>query len=129
MPESAASPERLRAVPELPDDLEPAEERDRPEAVNPAFTPDPRGRVIETPEYIAFIQRALRAAGRRVAAGDPEGLRHLMLVRQTVEEAMAIGARGLHDQGFSWAAIADPLRITREAAWQRWGRDGSSDEG
>jgi hypothetical protein len=125
---SAAASERLQVVPDPSDDAEDAESRDRGSGEKSSFTEEPRGRVIETPEYIAFLERALRAAGRRVAAGDPEGLRHLAILRQTIEEAMAMGARGLHAQGYSWAAIAEPLNITREAAWQRWGRDGGTDE-
>lgn len=79
-------------------------------------------RVIENSEYAAFIRRAIRAHARRVAAGDIEALPDLVALTTVIEQATADAVTGLRDFGYSWADIADRLRISRQAAQQRWGR-------
>ena len=42
--------------------------------VNPALTRKRRRRVVENYDYVAFLRRAIRALGRRIAAGDIDSL-------------------------------------------------------
>lgn len=77
---------------------------------------------VENTDYGAFLKRAVRALGRRVAAGDVEDLAELVALRQELDEATAEAVRGLRAEpsAASWQAIADVLGITRQAAMQRW---------
>lgn len=76
----------------------------------------------ENSEYAAFVARCVRAAGRRVAAGDIDGLAELVQLRAEMDEAITTAVRGLRAEPHcqSWAAIARVLGITRQAAMQRW---------
>jgi hypothetical protein len=106
----------------------------RPFTVNPALTlnrpaakPSARRRTrrredVENPEFAAFGRRIIRAHGRRVAAGDVEGLAELLALAAEVEQATQAAVDGLRGHGYSWAEIARRLGLTRQAAQQRWGR-------
>jgi hypothetical protein len=77
---------------------------------------------VENSSYTDFVKRAVRAHGRRVAAGDIDGLAELLEVRDEVDAAIAAAVAGLraepHSQ--SWSAIARVLGVTRQAAMKRW---------
>jgi hypothetical protein len=75
---------------------------------------------VENDEYAAFTRRVVTAQGRRIAAGDVEGLPALAALAGTVEAALADAVAGLRDGGYSWAEIATRLGTTRQAAQQRW---------
>jgi hypothetical protein len=75
---------------------------------------------VENDEYTAFARRVVAAAGRRVAAGDVEGLAHLAALAGDLETALAAAVAGLRVAGYSWAEIAARLGTTRQAAQQRW---------
>lgn len=91
-------------------------------AVNRALTSNRRRRVVENDEYGAFIQRAVRAYSRRVAAGDVEALRDLVGLSKEVDQAVSDAVAGLRrDHNYSWAEIGSRLGISRQAAQQRWG--------
>lgn len=77
---------------------------------------------VENSEYAAFVARAIRAAGRRAADGDPEDLAELLQLGQQLDEAMAVAVRGLRaaPHSHSWARIAAVLGISRQGAMQRW---------
>ncbi|GII23180.1 hypothetical protein [Planosporangium mesophilum] len=92
-------------------------------AVKTALTPDRPRRVVENDAYAAFIRRALRAYGRRVATGDVEALRDLVALSTEVDHAMSTAVVGLRAFGYSWAEIANRLGISRQAAHERWGGD------
>lgn len=77
---------------------------------------------VETPEFVAMVARMLRAAGRRVAAGDDWELSELVSLRPVLEEAIQMGVDGLREQGHSWQYIGDGLGISRQAAQERYGR-------
>lgn len=105
----------LRAVPRAPD------------AVKKTLTPPTRSRdrrSIENPEYAAFAGRILRAAARRVADGDVEGLAGLVALRSELDRAIADAVQGLRAPtwSYSWAEIARVLGTTRQAAQQRYGQ-------
>ncbi|MCW3041885.1 MAG: hypothetical protein JWL57_43 [Actinobacteria bacterium] len=92
-------------------------------AVKGSLTPKGRERVVENPEFAAFARRILRAAARRVADGDVEGLPGLVALRSEVEAAIgeAIGGLRSPQWSYSWADIARVLGTTRQAAQQRYG--------
>jgi hypothetical protein len=81
-------------------------------------------RAVENDAYASFIRRVLRAHGRRVAAGDVEALGDLVALAEDIDRAVADAVAGLRQFGYSWADIAARLGVTRQAAQQRWGREG-----
>lgn len=72
-------------------------------------------------EFMAFARRILRASGRRMAQADPDDLADLLTVQSEVDAAIAVAVVGLRGRGYSWAEIARPLGITRQAAFKRFG--------
>jgi hypothetical protein len=76
----------------------------------------------ETPEYAAMLRRLLRAYRRRVAAGDIDQLAEMAAMAREVEDMIYDSVAGLIDRGYSYTDVAVRLGITRQAAWQRFGR-------
>lgn len=102
--------------------------RHRRSGVNGGLTPGgSRGgarrvrRLVENDEFAAFARRIIVAHGRRIAAGDVEGLRDLAALDAAVQDATARAVEGLRSAGYSWAEIGDRLGISRQATQQRWG--------
>jgi hypothetical protein len=99
----------------------------KPWLTEPQVAPRPgrptRGQraVVENDDYAAFTRRVLAAHGRRIATGDIEGLSTLAALSAQVDGALHTAITGLREQGYSWADIADRLRITRQAVHQRFG--------
>jgi hypothetical protein len=92
-----------------------------PRGVKPTLTPKRRHRpVVENQDYAAFSRRVIRAAARRIAAGDIEELTHLLSLERELQSAIHTAVNGLRAQGYSWADIALRIGITRQAAHQRW---------
>ena len=77
-------------------------------------------RVVENAEFTAFGRRILRAAGRRVAAGDVDALPELAALSAELDAAICDAVAGLRAAGYSWGEIAARLGVTRQAAQQRW---------
>jgi hypothetical protein len=96
---------------------------ERASTVNATLTPNRRRRVVENDEYAAFVRRIIRAYARRVASGDIEALTDLATVATEVNNAITDAVTGLRGYGYSWAEIARPLGVTRQAAQQRFGGD------
>lgn len=79
-------------------------------------------RPVETPDYAAFLKRIIRAYSKRIADGDIEALADLSGVVAELDHAIGQAVLQLRaEYGYSWADIARPLGITRQAAQQRWG--------
>ncbi|MFI6814736.1 hypothetical protein ACIBG7_20150 [Nonomuraea sp. NPDC050328] len=79
-------------------------------------------RPVENPDYAAFLKRIIRAYSKRIAGGDIEALADLAGVVAELDHAIGQAVTQLRTQhGYSWADIARPLGITRQAAHQRWG--------
>jgi hypothetical protein len=97
--------------------------RDSRSAVNRSLTPKRRRRVVENDEYSAFVQRAIRAYSRRIAAGDIDALTGMAALADDLDAAIRHAITGLRNRGYSWADIGNRLGITRQAAQQRWGGD------
>lgn len=95
----------------------------RRSGVNALLTParpGRRARVVENAEFAAFSRRVLRAASRRVAAGDVDGLPALAALSTELDTAISDAVAGLRAAGYSWGEIAARLGVTRQAAHQRW---------
>ncbi len=80
-------------------------------------------RFVETDDYAAFIRRAIRAHGRRVADGDVEALPGLIALADELDRAITTAVGGLRGHGYSWTEIAARIGVTRQAARQRWAGD------
>lgn len=79
-------------------------------------------RQVETSEYLGAARRFIRGAGRRVADGDEVELRELIELQQVLDAAILEGVKGIRARGMSWQYIANAQGITREAAYQKWGK-------
>ena len=77
-------------------------------------------RVVENADYASFARRILNAYARRIAAGDVEALRQLVLLPSDVDTATRTAVTGLRQFGYSWAEIADRLGVSRQAAQMRY---------
>ena len=75
---------------------------------------------VETPQYAAFVRRAIAGYARRVGAGDVEALPGLVELLDVVNDAITDAVTGLRAFGYSWADIANRLGVTRSAAHERW---------
>lgn len=76
----------------------------------------------EFDEFAAFARRILRAAGRRVADRDIAGLGALVGLREELDTATRLAVAKLRAAEFSWADIGRELGITKQGAFQRYGR-------
>jgi hypothetical protein len=82
-------------------------------------------RYVETEEYLQMVGRILTALGNRVGNADIEMLRGLAELPGVIDTILADTVHQLHDRDqYSWADIARVLGVSREAAWQRFGRQG-----
>lgn len=90
--------------------------------VNPPLTAKRRRKVRENPEYHAFARRGIRAYGRRIAAGDVEGLPGMLTLAAELDEATRAAVAGLREFGYSWAEIGARVGLTKQACQQRWGQ-------
>jgi hypothetical protein len=96
--------------------------RHLPSTVNRALTSKRPRRVVENDEYAAFLRRVIRAYSRRIATGDIEALPGMADIATEIDTAMREAITGLRTRhGYSWADIAARLRVTRQAAQQRFG--------
>lgn len=78
---------------------------------------------VETMEYAKMLRRMIRAYAYRVAEADPEDLTEMLELRRAFDAAVRAAVRGQRKlQGRSWADIGAAAGITREAAYQKWGR-------
>jgi hypothetical protein len=83
--------------------------------------PKPK-REREATDYLKFLNRAIRNAGRRVYDADPEELAELVALLPVMEEAVALGIKGQLDRGMSWAYVADGLGVKRQSAHERYAK-------
>jgi ribosomal protein S20 len=95
----------------------------RDSAVKPRLTANPDRRVVENDEYASFLRRAIRAFGRRIAAGDIDALADVAFLSAQLDQTIKDSVTGLRERGYSWADIGRQLGVTKQAAQQRWGGD------
>ncbi|GAA2571860.1 hypothetical protein [Pseudonocardia hydrocarbonoxydans] len=96
--------------------------------VNATLTTGRTPRVVENSEFAAFGRRVIRAAGRRIAAGDVEALPDLAALSADLDAAIGDAVTGLRAAGYSWGEIASRLGVSRQAAHQRWASGPASRE-
>ena len=89
--------------------------------VKPGLTRKRGKRVVENPQYAAFVARILRAYARRVAAGDIEALRSMVALRSDVDTAVRTAVEGLRSVGYSWSEVGFRLGVSKQAAQMRYG--------
>lgn len=78
------------------------------------------------PERLTRAQRELRALVREVGSNDPEALAELVgLAEWLRHEGLPAAAGEQVARGYSWADVARPLGISRQAAWARFGAAGA----
>ena len=77
---------------------------------------------VETPAYLTGVARMIRAAGKRVADADEPELAQLLALQTALNDAIQTAVDGQRSIGRSWAAIALATGSTRQAAFQRWGK-------
>jgi hypothetical protein len=86
-----------------------------------------RQAIREAPEIAASARRLIKALGRRVTGGDPDGLRLLTGLRDGIGGAEQVAVAGLRAQGHSDAALGAELGVSKQAVAQRWPRGGEAD--
>lgn len=77
---------------------------------------------VEIPEYLGAARRFIRAAGVRVADADPVDLAAMLQLEGALAEALQTAVDGQRARGFSWAEIGVALGVSKQAAYQRWGK-------
>src|SRR3712207_3713833 len=71
-------------------------------------------RVVENAEFTAFGSRVIRAAGRRVVAGDVDALPALAALSTELDASITTAVVGLRGAGYSWGEIAARLGVSRQ---------------
>lgn len=84
---------------------------------------------VETLPFLGMLRRIVRAAGKRVANADEFELAELIDISEEFEKAIQAAVDGQRATGRSWAAIATATGKSRQAAFKRWGKPGTSTEG
>lgn len=69
-----------------------------------------------------MLSRMIRAAGRRVADADEFELAHLVHLRNEFDQAIETAIHGQRSSGRSWEHIGLALGISRQGAFQRYGK-------
>lgn len=77
----------------------------------------------ETEVYTAMLRRMVKGLGRRVAEGNPDDLAGAVELARLLDETIGEAARRMVDeQGLTWQQLGDALGMTRQGAYQRFGR-------
>lgn len=85
-------------------------------------TPKRNRREVETSEYLdTVVRRTIKRAGERVADADEIELQQLIALRAVLEEAIDTAIQGQRTRS-SWEKIGAALGMTRQGAYQRYGR-------
>jgi hypothetical protein len=85
-------------------------------------------RVVETEEYVKFLHLVLASLPNRVGDADVDMLRGLAELAPMIDDLLGDTVRRLREQyGYSWADIGRALDITRQSAYERFGRQGHPD--
>lgn len=79
-----------------------------------------RKRRHEAPQMEAMIRRSLMALARRAGEGDLEALEGMAQLDHDMTGLLGAAVAGYRSKGYSWAAVAVPLGVTRQAAQQRF---------
>ena len=77
---------------------------------------------VETIEYLGAARRFIRGAGKRVAHCDEPELIALAALHTEVDQALNVAVAGWREMGRSWTDVGRALGISRQGAFQRFGR-------
>jgi hypothetical protein len=77
-------------------------------------------REVSITDYLAMVERMIRAAGRRVAWADPEDLSELIGLKFVLQEAIDEAVIGLRATGITWGSIGVATGTSRQAAIMKW---------
>lgn len=80
-------------------------------------------RTIETPAYVAFVQRVLRALARRAGEEDEIELGLLMGLEKFLQECIEQAIARQRERNISWDRIAVSAGTSRQAVTKRWKRE------
>lgn len=83
--------------------------------------------MIETTEYASMMRRLLASWERRLHDADEPDLAELAEFAHEVNTALQGAVAAWRDSERSWAEIGSALGITRQAAQQRFSRQGGVD--
>ena len=83
---------------------------------------------VEDGEQATATQRQTLALARR-AGSNPDTLARLAEHYADGPAVLALAVAGLRARDYSWADIGAALGITRQSAWERFGRQGDPDTG
>lgn len=73
-------------------------------------------------EFYGAIKRMIRAAYKRTAAGDPEEFAALGDLPGLCTALEAQAVQSMREAGYTWEHIGSAFKMTKQAAFQRWGR-------
>lgn len=76
-------------------------------------------RILEDTEYVAMLRRMIRAAGRRFANSDPDGLALFCSLKDELEAELSNAALQL-SATYSWSEIARPLGVSKQAVFKKY---------
>lgn len=79
-------------------------------------------RLSDHGDYLAMLRRMIRALSRRIGDSDPYDLALMLELRAELDAAIQTAVDSQRAAGFSWSDIAGPAGMTKQAAFQRWGR-------
>lgn len=80
-------------------------------------------RYVETADYSKFVRRIVAAYSRRVADADDVDLAEMVALRDDLDAAITAAVKGQRERhGRSWADIGQALGVTKQAAYQRYGK-------
>ena len=75
------------------------------------------------PQELGRWERNMRAMLRHAADQDPEGLAQLVtLLDQTMAQLPEAVQLMRERHGYSWTEIGNALGVTRQSAWERFGK-------
>lgn len=79
-------------------------------------------RTYEAPDMTAFVRRVFRGMVKRAGEGDREAISALADMQRELDAALCEAVAQLRAKGNSWTDVGRELRITRQAAQQRFGK-------
>lgn len=77
---------------------------------------------VETAKWLSFARRVIRRAGERVADADEPELQDLVALRDVLETSIRVAIDGQRQRGVSWDAVGAALGVTKQTAWERYGK-------
>jgi hypothetical protein len=79
---------------------------------------------VESPELAGAVRRMMRSLVKRAEHGDEAAAAELLRLHRDADAFLhaAVQALNVGEEGQSWAFIARELGVTKQAAWERFGK-------